>query len=117
MIFMFIVGILSGVISGLGIGGGTILIPALTIFMGMDQKVAQYLNLIYFIPTALIAVFVHLKNKNIEKNLLPSLIIFGVLGASVGSFIAINLGSDLLKKFFAIFLLVMGIIEFRKKEN
>lgn len=64
---LIITGFLSGIIGGMGIGGGTILIPIMTIFLGFDQKTAQAVNLIYFIPTALTALTIHIKNKQIEK--------------------------------------------------
>ena len=65
---LIITGFLSGIIGGMGIGGGTILIPIMTIFLGFDQKTAQAVNLIYFIPTAITALTIHIKNKQIEKN-------------------------------------------------
>lgn len=74
---LIITGFLSGIIGGMGIGGGTILIPIMTIFLGFDQKTAQAVNLIYFIPTALTALTIHIKNKQIEKNNLWLLIVFG----------------------------------------
>ena len=49
---LILIGLISGIISGMGIGGGTILIPALTIILSMEQNTAQAINLIYFIPTA-----------------------------------------------------------------
>ena len=50
MIFLlFLIGLVSGIISGMGIGGGTILIPALSIFFDYEQHTAQNFNLIYFI--------------------------------------------------------------------
>ncbi len=106
------VGFLSGVISGMGIGGGAILIPSLTIFLDLDQKLAQVINLIYFIPTALIALITHIKNKNIQpsKSLL-CIIMLGVVGAIIGSLIATSIDSNLLKKFFGVFLLVIGLKE------
>ena len=58
-------GFLSGIIGGMGIGGGTILIPIMTIFLGFDQKTAQAVNLIYFIPTAITALTIHVKNRQI----------------------------------------------------
>ena len=63
---LILIGLISGIISGMGIGGGTILIPALTIILNMEQKTAQAINLIYFIPTAVTAVITHLKANNIE---------------------------------------------------
>jgi len=111
------IGILAGIISGMGIGGGAILIPALTIFFGQSQHASQNINLIYFIPTALFAVFMHSKNNLIEKQILPKIILGGLFGAILGSIIAINLRPDALKQIFAVFLLVAGIAEFFKREN
>lgn len=108
------IGILSGIMSGLGIGGGTILIPALIFFCEIEQKSAQQLNLLYFIPTAIIAILVHSKNKNVEKHSLKFLILFGILGTILGSVITLNLNNQILSKFFGIFLLIMGMIEFKK---
>ena len=76
---LIITGFLSGIIGGMGIGGGTILIPIMTIFLGFDQKTAQAVNLIYFIPTAITALTIHIKNKQIEKNNLWLLIVFGIM--------------------------------------
>jgi len=111
------IGILAGIISGMGIGGGTILIPALTIFFGQSQHAAQNINLIYFIPTALFAVFMHSKNNLIEKQVLPKIILGGLFGAILGSIVAINLSPDALKHIFAVFLLIAGVAEFFKKES
>ena len=117
MIWLFLVGLISGIISGMGIGGGVILIPALTLIFGFEQKIAQNINLLYFIPTAIIAIFVHSKNKTIEKQGLFKIIIFGIIGAIFGSIIAINLNGEILRKIFGWFLLVMGISEILKKEK
>lgn len=117
MIWLFLVGLISGIISGMGIGGGVILIPALTLIFGFEQKIAQNINLLYFIPTAIIAIFVHSKNKTIEKQGLFKIIIFGIIGAIFGSIIAINLNGEILRKIFGWFLLIMGISEILKKEK
>ena len=58
-------GIISGIVSGMGMGGGTILITILVCFMSVDQKVAQASNLIFFIPTSIVATIVNIKNKEI----------------------------------------------------
>ena len=117
IILLIGIGILAGIISGMGIGGGTILIPALTIFFGQSQHAAQNINLIYFIPTATFAIFMHSKNSLIEKQILPKIIFGGILGAIAGSIIAINLKPDTLKQVFAVFLLVAGVAEFFKRER
>lgn len=115
-LILIFIGVLAGIISGMGIGGGAILIPALTIFLNIDQKLAQTINLIYFVPTASMALITHIKNKNIQsKGLLP-IIIFGVIGAIIGSCIAINIDSSILKKVFGWFLLIIGLREIFKKD-
>lgn len=110
-----LIGLAAGIISGMGIGGGTLLIPALTLFYGMEQHQAQSVNLIYFIPTAIVALISHFKSGNIEKKPIKKLILFGVAGAIIGSLIAVNMEPGLLKRFFGGFLLVMGVYEFSRK--
>lgn len=117
IIGMIIIGFLSGIISGMGIGGGTVLIPALSIFFNYEQHTAQNFNLIYFIPTAIIALFTHVKSGNIEKTVLWKIVLFGLIGAGVGAFVAINIEADILRKCFGGFLLIMGILEIFKKEK
>ena len=109
------IGVISGIISGMGIGGGAILIPAVTMLYDINQQQAQNVNLIYFIPTAVIALITHFKNGNIEKSVLKKLIIYGMLGAVAGSLIAVNISADLLRRLFGFFLAAMGIYEFFKK--
>lgn len=111
MLGLVLAGLLSGIISGMGIGGGTILIPALTIIFNIPQKTAQSINLIYFIPTAIIALRTHIKNKRVDMNVTKGIIIFGLIGAIIGSFIALRLDNNILKRLFGIFLLLMGIRE------
>ena len=108
-------GAAAGILSGAGFGGGVVLIPALTLIFGQSQHAAQSINLIYFIPTAAFAVFIHARNKQIETKILPKTIIGGVAGAALGSIIALNIQADVLRQIFAIFLFAMGIAEFRKK--
>ncbi|MDR1066535.1 MAG: sulfite exporter TauE/SafE family protein [Clostridiales bacterium] len=105
------IGALAGVISGMGIGGGSVLIPALVIFMDMPQKAAQNINLIYFIPTALIALAVHAKNKSIEKSYALKLMLPGVLTAALASVTALWLDANVLRKAFGVFMLILALYE------
>lgn len=114
MIFFF-TGLFSGIISGMGIGGGTILIPTITFLSEITQKQAQIINLLCFLPTATAALFIHSKNKNIETKILKPLIILGIIGAIIGSFVAIYIDNSILKKAFGIFLFIMAIREFFSK--
>ena len=65
-----LIGIVSGIVSGTGMGGGTILIFLLTFMLGIEQHTAQATNLIFFIPTSIVAIIVNLKNKNIDLKIL-----------------------------------------------
>ena len=116
--FIFIIiGLFSGIISGMGIGGGTILIPALSIIYGMRQQTAQNINLIYFVPTAVIALTTHVKHGSIEKKPLLPIIAFGIAGAAAGSLAALGMKGDLLRRCFGFFLLAMSAYEFFRKED
>lgn len=117
MIIMVITGFISGIISGMGIGGGSILIPALTIFGNVNQHMAQGINLLYFIPTAISALYVHIKNKNIDFKMVLPLIASGVFAAAGGAFLATVISAKLLRKIFGVFLFVIGIYEILKKKR
>jgi len=113
-LWLVLVGFAAGIISGMGIGGGAILIPALTILFEITQQNAQMTNLLYFIPTALLAVRIHKKSGNIEKKGLLPLILWGLLGALPGALIAIKIDAAYLRKGFAVFLLIVGLYEMKK---
>ena len=106
-----LIGIVSGIISGAGMGGGTILIFLLSFVMGVEQHIAQATNLIFFILTSIVAIIVNLKNKNIDLKLATIISICGVIGAIIGANIAINIDVGLLKKIFGIFLALVAINE------
>ena len=106
-----LIGIVSGIISGAGMGGGTILIFLLSFVMGVEQHIAQATNLIFFIPTSIVAIILNLKNKNIDLKLATIISICGVIGAIIGANIAINIDVGLLKKIFGIFLALVAINE------
>ena len=104
-------GVISGIISGMGMGGGTILITILVCFLSVDQKVAQAVNLVFFIPTSMVATIVNIKNKQIGWKLAVPIAIIGALGAFLGAFIATKINVEILRKMFAIFLFTIAIFE------
>ncbi len=106
-----IFGFISGIVSALGMGGGTILILLLTLFMGIEQHVSQATNLIFFIPTSITAIIMNIRNKKINWKLSKSIIIYGCLGAVIGSIIATRLETTILKKIFGIFLLIISFFQ------
>lgn len=106
-----LIGVVSGIVSGTGMGGGTILIFLLTFIMGVEQRVAQATNLIFFIPTSLIAIIVNLKNKNLDVKAGIIISVFGIFGAIIGANLAINMDVKILRKCFGIFLSIIAINE------
>lgn len=109
-----IIGFFAGIIGGMGMGGGTILIPALILFAHIDPKIAQSVNLLSSIPMTIFALIIHIRNKNVVLSLVLPIALFGVLGAICGSFVATYISSKVLKKVFGVFLLIVGIIEIKK---
>ena len=106
-----IFGILSGIVAALGMGGGTILILLLGIFTEIEQHFIQGINLVVFIPTSIVAILMNIKNKTINyKQALP-IIILGIVGAFLGSFLAFKFDNRILKKLFGIFLIIIAILE------
>ncbi|MGN0598509.1 MAG: TSUP family transporter [Oscillospiraceae bacterium] len=111
MILSYIAAFLTGILAAMGVGGGMILIVYLTFFVGIPQLSAQGINLIYFIPIAILSVIIHTKNKLIEwKKIIPSLI-SGTAFAVLGAFAADYLGSQILGKIFGGFIILIGIKE------
>ena len=106
-----LIGIVSGIVSGTGMGGGTILIFLLSFILGIEQHTAQATNLIFFIPTSIVAIIVNFKNKNIDTKQAIIISIFGILGAIIGANIAIYMDVKMLKKGFGIFLIFVTINE------
>lgn len=120
MIFWEIVaGIIGGIVAGMGMGGGTLTIPILTIFLKYEQLRAQGINLVSFLPMAVVALFVHCKNKLVDFKNTWLLAVVGSVFSLAGALIANNISNSILKKFFAIFLIGLGIWQFFeiKKEN
>lgn len=105
-----IAGFFAGMISSMGFGGGGILIIFLVVFSNTPQLKAQGINLIFFIPCALLSVLIYGLKKQISfKEILP-VIIGGIAGVIPASFILNAINSDYLSKIFAVFLIVMGIL-------
>lgn len=95
-------------------GGGTVLIPILTIFLGFHQQMAQGINLLSFIVMALFSIYIHFKNGYIVTRGLGYIISGGVLFSCLGAFLMLSLSSEWLRLLFGIFLCVLAISEMCK---
>jgi uncharacterized membrane protein YfcA len=111
-------GFITGIISAWGIGGGSLLVVYLTAFAGVAQQMAQGINLMYFLPTSLSALWSHTKNKLVETKLALYAAGAGILTAVGASFLATGIDTSLMKKIFAVFIILIGLSEvFRKKDK
>ena len=81
-------GLICGVLSGFGIGGGSLLMVWLTALLSMDQRTAQGINLLYFLPAAGCSLIFHVKNRQIVWKAVVPAAIAGCLTAIPGALLA-----------------------------
>lgn len=103
-------GILGGIIGGMGMGGGTLLIPLLTGFLNIGQLEAQAINLISFIPMAFVSLIFHIKNKLVDFKALFKVLPFALVASVFSSFFALKIEAKILRQIFGVFLLLIGMI-------
>ena len=118
-ILPFLCGLGAGTISAWGVGGGTLLLLVMTLFLGVEQRAAQGINLLFFLPTALSALICHAKQGFLDKPTLKAAIPFAVPAALAGAWLATAIDVELLRKPFGIYLLLSGLslILPRKQEH
>ena len=104
-------GAVCGLLSGLGIGGGTLLM--------VPQQTAQGINLLYFLPSAACALFFHIRNRLIRWDIVLPAALGGCVTAAIAAWIATGLDVSLLRRLFGGFLLLTGLRElfFRQQRD
>jgi len=103
-------GMVSGVLSGLlGIGGGAVLVASAVLFMGIGQLTAQAAALVAMLPTAMVGVAKHHRNKMINYKVVPYVAVGLVFGGMVGAFVANSISEVLLRRIFSAFFAIMGV--------
>lgn len=110
-VFLALSGIVSGVLGGMGMGGGTLLIPLLTLLFGFNQKIAQGINLIAFCLMAIIALIIHIKNKLVNVKVALQFGLIAVAFSSLGAFLANITETRYLKICFGGLLILVAIYE------
>lgn len=110
-------GAVTGILSGFGVGGGTLLLVYMTAFAGVEQRLAQGINLLYFLPAALLSLPTHIKNGYIQRSVLVPAISAGLVCAALAAWIATGMDTALLKKLFGGFLVVIGVSELFGKSH
>lgn len=106
-----VVGTVLGFLSGLGVGGGSLLILWLTAVLGMPQTEARSINLLFFLPAALISCLFRWKQGQVDLRKIFPAILAGCTGAALFSLIGVHMGLELLKKLFGGLLILTGLRE------
>ena len=112
-----IAGFFSGLIGAMGLGGGAVLIIYLSVFTSTEHLTAQGINLIFFLPIAIVAVAVYAFKKQIKWKITLPIAAGGVVGAIGGMFLIDFLGGALTAKIFGALLIALGIKEIFTKNN
>lgn len=116
-IWLIVFGIVAGIFGGMGMGGGTVLVPLLTLALGFSQITSQGINLICFSFLALSSLVLHIKNKLIEGRFLLVIILCSIPFSALGAIMANSIDNQILKVFFGVFLMILSLIEFVKLFN
>ena len=107
---LILIGILAGFLSGLvGVGGGIIMVPLLVLFLSLTQHQAQGTSLaVLAVPVTALAVFNYYKERQLNLKYAAIIAVFFVVGSIVGSKFALSLDQKVLKKIFAVVLVVIA---------
>lgn len=98
----------TGVLSSWGVGGGTLLLVCMNLFLGVEHREAQAINLLFFLPTAGISLFFHRKNGFLNKEVWRQAAIPGTAASLAGALLATAVDVSLLRRPFGVFLLYSG---------
>ena len=105
----FLCGLGAAVISAWGVGGGTLLLLVMTLFLGVDQRMAQGINLLFFLPIGAASLWLHWRQGRVDKTAVRQFLPTGLLGAALGTGLAMLADESLLRRGFAVFLLLIGL--------
>lgn len=100
----------AAVLSAWGVGGGTLLLLVMTLFLGVDQRTAQGINLLFFLPTALSALICHRKGGYLDRLTLKAAVPVAVPAALLGAWAATTVDVAALRRPFGVYLLISGIL-------
>ncbi len=99
----------SAVLASMGMGGGSILILYLTLMAGVPQREAQGMNLLFFLPIGAASLWLHWRQGRVDKTAVRQFLPTGLLGAALGTGLAMLADESLLRRGFAVFLLLIGL--------
>lgn len=104
------IGIITGFVNGLiGIGGGTILIPAMVFLLGEEQHIAHGTSLAIILPTALVSTFIYQANNHMDWGLAMQIAASGMVGGYLGACLMERIPAPRLKQLFGLFMVLAGV--------
>ena len=112
VVLLVAAGVVGGMLGGMGLGGGTLLIPILTFFLGLPTKLAAWLNLVCFLPAATVSLILHAKNRMVAWREMMFLLSFAVVGAAMAFVLGRSISEQTLKRAFGWMLIIFGSISF-----
>ena len=113
-------GILTGVVSAWGVGGGTLLLLVMTLVLGVDQRTAQGINLLYYVAAASPSLLFHLRHGLVEKKGGAIALCLGIPGCAAGALLARWIEPQLLRRLFGFLMIAVGVWQLlggKKKKN
>lgn len=108
----FVAGLAGGLLGGMGMGGGTVLIPILTVFCGVSQHMAQSVNLLTFLPMAAISLRVHSKNGLLDTEGVLWMALPATMLSVLGGILVQNVAGGALRIGFGVFLCFLSLYQF-----
>ena len=105
-------GLAGGVLGGMGMGGGTVLIPILTMFCGVPQHLAQSVNLLSFLPMAAVSLRVHARNGLLDTKNILWMIVPATLLSALGGALVQGVAAGTLRVGFGAFLCLLSVYQF-----
>ncbi len=106
-----LIAVLSGVFAGMGMGGGTFLIPLLTLLMKTEASHAQCINLLVFVPMAVVTIIIYAKQKLIDFKYSWLVSVLACLVSALGALISVNISGKIIKIIFGSFISLIGVVQ------
>lgn len=110
-------GLIAGTAGAMGLGGGSVLLIYLTVFAGISQLNAQGINLLFFLPTAAVAVAIYTKRGVIQWKRIFPIMIFGIIGTIISSWLVSFISAELIRKIFGGLIIAYGLFEVFKPKK
>ena len=107
---LILAGVAGGILSGMGFGGGTLLIPILTFFFGVAYPIATWTNLVVFLPAGIVALAYHVKHGMVEIRPVVFMLTGATVGVATGALLSGKISDEVLKRVFGLFLISLGSI-------